>query len=317
MHDHTLLRETLASVSRWKGRRVIVHVDVAVLNKEKYTAPLISDALLLQNVGIEMHFLCTGKGAQAFADRSRERGVDAVVIGGIDDIPKLAESFKAVKVFFLCDGDGIFRDHILIREMTVQESASMVGSGCIAGTMQKKLRLAVQMLNGGCVHRVHFANGRKEGAFLDEFLSSKGSGTMVYKDQPPYKKVRSATVDDVVDITHVIRSIDSSIVEEVVASHINDLMVYSVDGHVHAVAMVLSGQGVVKVEYLAHSTEFDASESLYALLECVINMARQSHAKKIVVESFRAPALIGIWPWFIRLGFKKNGNSHKLWEKQV
>ncbi|MEK9151515.1 MAG: hypothetical protein AAB547_02695 [Patescibacteria group bacterium] len=323
MHDYALLRESLANVSQWRGRRVIVHVDLGILNKEKYTSPIISDVLFLHNAGIEMTFSCAGIGAAAFVQKASARGVNTVMIDTISDIVGLADRLNAVKVFFLCEGDGVYdHRHMLVREMTSQEAASMLQGPVVHGAMSEKVRLAVRLCEGGRVQRVHFANGRKEGALLDEFLSSKGSGTMIYRDDPPYKMVRQAVSDDAVGIAHMIRdTVDSSIVEEVVLRRVSDCRIFTVDGHIHAVAMSSYEDGVIKVGYLAHSSEFDASEVLYVLLQHIIDEAARCGARKITIEPNRAPILIGIWPWFLKLGFQKSllasGTNHKLWEKSL
>ncbi len=319
MHDYALLRESLANVSQWRGRRVIVHVDLNILNKEKYTSPIIGDALFLHNAGIEMTFSCAGTGASAFVQKASARGVNTVMIDAISEIVGLADRLEAVKVFFLCEGDGIYdHQHRLVREMTSQEATSMLQGAVVHGAMSEKVRLAVRLCEGGHVQRVHFANGRKEGAFLDEFLSSKGSGTMIYRDDPPYKVVRQAVPDDAVGIAHMIRdTVDSSIVEEVVLRRVGDCVVFTVDGHIHATAVSSYEDGMIRVEYLANSAEFDASEVLYALLRHIIDDATRRGARKITIDPSRAPILIGIWPWFLELGFRKtalSARNHKLWE---
>lgn len=323
MHDHALLREALANVSQWKGRRVIVHADLNILNKEKYTSPVISDALFLCNAGIDVMFSCMGAGAPAFVKQAGSRGVNTVMIDTVSDIIGLAESLNAVKVFFLCAGDGIYdHQHMLVREMTSQEAGSMLQGGVVSGSIAERVRLAVRLCEGGRVQRVHFANGCKEGAFLDELLSSKGSGTMIYRDDPPYKVIRKAVPDDAIGIGHMIRdTVDSSIVEEVILRRVADCTIFTVDGHLHAAAVSSLKDDTTNVEYLANSAEFDASEVLYALLQCVIGEAKRLGVRKITVDPNRAPILIGIWPWFLNLGFRKGvlspHNNHKLWEKDL
>lgn len=321
-HDTNLLRESLSSVARWRHHRVIVHVDLKVLTKEKHTTTLISDALLLREVGLEVMFVCTGNGTERFVERSQDRGVTAVAINDITDMISIVKEEQAVKVFFLCEGDGIFNGRLLIRDMTLEEAEYALKVGFVSGMMQRRLSVAVEMCHC-CVRRVHFVNGRKEGAFLDEFLSDKGCGTMVYRDEPPYKTVRDATHEDVIDIAQIIRdSVDSSIVEEVIAKYIGSFNVYTVDGHVNAVVgWSLEGEAV-KVRFLAHTTEFDASEALFALLQHVIFQTEGRDAKKILIDAGRAPALIGIWPWFLKLGFRKRQHTtsekaHKTWEKDL
>lgn len=324
MHDYALLRESLTNVSRWKGQHVIVHADLAILNKERYTSPIIRDVLLLRNAGIDVTFSCVNTAdTLAFIQQAEARGVSTGMIDTISDIIDFVEALNVVKVVFLCDSNGIYdrHQHLLLREMTSQEAESLLLGSVVSGDMSEKVHLAVRLCKGR-VQRVHFVNGRKEGALLDELLSSKGSGTMIYQNTPPYKMVRKAVSDDAVDIAHMIRdTVDSSIVEEVILRRISDCIVFVVDGHIHAAAVSSYKNDVTRVEYLAHSTEFDASEVLYALLQHIINGAVRCSVRRITVDPKRASNLIGIWPWFLKLGFRKDSllleKGQKLWAKDL
>ncbi len=322
MHDYTLLREALASISRWKNQSVIICVDLNVLDKEKYLSPIMSDAFLLRSVGINIIITCIGEKTSVFIKKIRDRGMNTVVLNRLSDIIDIAELLKVSKVFFLNNVDGIYdQNHILVREMTSSEAENMLHSDTISGGMSKKVHLAIQLCKKK-VERVHLVNGLKEGSFIDEFLSSKGSGTMIYRNGLAYKMVRPALQDDVVDITHIVReNISSSVIEEIVSRHISSYKVFTVDGHIHAVALSLISDSVIEVDYLAHSSEFDASEALQILLKNIIDEAHMLGVTKITVDPSKSPSLIGIWPWFLKLGFQKRVSevvkSRVLWEKSV
>ena len=323
MHDFGLLREALANVSRWQGKRVIVYVDPVTFSKEKYSSPIIRDVALLFGTGINMVFSCLHDGSAEFVRKAAFQGLNVVLLDMLADLVPLAERLDAVKVFLLCENDGIYdqRRHMLVREATVQDAEKILESDLVSGQMLEKLQLAVHLCRGH-VERAHLVSGLKEGALLDEFLSGKGSGTMIYRDDPPYKTVRKAVSDDAVSIAHMIRdTVDSSIVEEVVQKRIGDSTVFVVDGHIHAAALSSFADHTVKIEYLAHSNEFDASEVLSALLRHIIDEAAKCGATGVVVDPNRVSKLIGIWPWFLGLGFHKtqspSNKNEKWWRKEL
>lgn len=326
MHDYAVLREALTNVSRWRGRCILVHAIPEILKEEKHVSPIIRDVLLLRSVGIDVVFSCSGYDeTSVFVRQVKARGIPIEMINSITDIIGLVTRLGAVKVFFLCKSDGIHKNGSLVREMTSEEAEGMLQQRqVVRGSMPEVIRLAILLCAGG-IQRVHLIDGRGKGALLDEILSSKGSGTMIYRSDSSYRAVRKATYDDAVDIAHMIRStkVDSSIVEEVILKRVDNCTVFVVDDHVHATTVSSYRDGVMNIEYLAHSMEFefDASEVLKGLLQYVIDDAIACGAKKVTLNLNRAPVLMGIWPWFSRLGFHASssllGNHHELWEKDL
>ncbi len=205
------------------------------------------------------------------------------------------------------------------REITSVEAENLINKSIVRGSLSEKVRLAIQLCDG-YVERVHFINGLKEGAFIDEFLSNKGSGTMIYYSRMPYKKLRQAVARDIDSVVNIIRnSVDSSIVEDVVLQHIeNNYIVFTVDGCIHAVALFICNKSVIEIGYLAHTNEFDASEALRLLIEYIINNA-SSDVLKVTIDPSKSPSLIGIWPWFLNLGFSRQEikKGQKKWVKEI
>ncbi len=320
MHNFGLLREALGNIARWRDISVLIHIELDNINQEKYIAIILGDIALLKYAGIDIFITCIGKRTDFFVKRAAQRNVEVYPIGHIVEIEDIAQKRNVVKVFFLCEGDGIYHNG-LIHEMTVKEAVCAIDDGFLSGTMQEKLQMGVKLCMKG-VRRVHFVNGKRNGAFLDEFLSSKGSGTMVYDDTFPYKVVEKVKTEEVVDVVSIIQErVDSSIVEEVVMQRVDDVTVFSVDGYVHAVIISSYNKDkeIYQVDYLAHSEEFDASEALNQLLQCAIEEAEHLGAQTLVVDPNKAPKLIGIQPWFLQLGFvRSKQNSHyKWWQKKM
>lgn len=323
MHNPGLLREALGSIARWRDGRVLVHVDLDTINQERDIASVISDVALLKYAGIDIRFTCVGETVDHFTHRAAQRGIETRPIGHIKDITSFVEEQMVAKIFFLCEGNGVYHNG-LIREMTAEEVMIALDEDVFKGVMREKMQLAVELCVKG-VKRVHFANGKRNGAFLAEFLSDKGSGTMIYGNVPPYKLTRRAEVEDVVDIASIIReTVDSSVVEEVIMQRIEDVTVFSVDGYAHAVIISFydKDESVYQIDYLAHAEEFDASEAIDQLLQYALDQAKVVGARTIVIDPNRAPKLLGIQPWFLRRGYvrrdsKQRNSNYRWWQKEL
>ncbi len=312
-----MLREALGALATWRERLTMVYLDVAGCTHECRVASLINDVALLKYSGIPIILACSGTGADSFAQRVWRRGVEARVLTSADAVESTALQCGVAKLFFLCQGDGVFGRNGLVREFTAEEGMRALEEGYLSGTMRSYVKMAVGLCVQG-VQRIHFVNIRRDGALLEEFLTNKGRGTMVYGTIPPYKEVRGALPEDAVAVATIIRvSIDPSISEEVVVGHLHDTRVFSVDRNVHAVVVTSWNGDVCKMEYLAHSEEFIASEALDRLVQYVLDEASSRHMRRITLNEHRAPALIGIQPWFLRRGFVRQKSNRRLWELQL
>ena len=148
---------------------------------------------------------------------------------------------------------------------------------------------------------------------------------MIYVDNPPYKTVRQAKKKDIFDITRVLRdSMLYSTVTEEVARNVENFTVFAIDDCAHAAIMVSCHDGSAEVDFLASSEGFEAPESIYRLLQFTITEAQKRNKKFFHIPAYRAPILIGIQPWFLRLGFKsqslktgRSNNRTKVWTKSL
>jgi len=94
----------------------------------------------------------------------------------------LAEVLGAVKVIFLTDVEGLYRDlgdeDSLIARITVPELEQLIASGSVSAGMLPKLQACIGAVRGG-VSRAHILDGRMQHAVLLEVFTSEGIGTMV------------------------------------------------------------------------------------------------------------------------------------------
>jgi hypothetical protein len=307
------LREALDNIDRWYGKCVLIYFDTGIMGKQMI--PIMDDAVRLKRIGINIKFCCVS-GAEHIEKQARECNISVHRIGCMNDIINLCKIIRAIKIFFLCEGDGIFdKNGYLVTEMTIEQAEIALGNMLITGAMRDKVRLSVDLCATCGVHRVHFVNAKRHDAFLTEFLSNKGAGTMIYGNM--YKIVRKAVLKDVDGIVRMIRaSVDGSVVEDVITRHVHNgnAMVFSVDEHAYGVAIGSVSADKYNIEYLTHSGEFKEHEVLNFLLRHVINIAESFKTHAITMGS-NYPRLIGIYPWFLNLGFVRN--SKQQWEKTL
>lgn len=94
----------------------------------------------------------------------------------------LAEALGALKVIYLTDVEGLYRDlgdkDSLIARIVVAELVSLIDSGSASAGMLPKLRSCISAVNGG-VERAHILDGRMQHALLLEVFTPEGIGTMV------------------------------------------------------------------------------------------------------------------------------------------
>ncbi len=314
----------LSSIIRWKEQQVVVYAGLSAAEREADMHVVIGDMILLESLGIEIVFACNSK-SQSCVEKVRRQGIVVHEIEKDDDLVELLEKLKAVKFFFLSKKDGIYLKGSLVHDITDKEAKKLLAKkGAITGGMRRKIELAVSLCKSGA-KRIHFANVCRREAFLQEFLTGKGSGTMIYGGSSSYNVVRPAVKDDSPEIVRILQnSLNSTVVEEVIAKQIDRFMVFAVDGYPHATTMLQPKlDGNMEISYLALSGEFEASNVLSPLIKHAIGKTADLHKKELFIPVDRAPALIGIQPWFLNLGFKKeiryrpNKTPTKVWVKQM
>jgi acetylglutamate kinase len=97
----------------------------------------------------------------------------------------LASALGAVKLVYLTDVEGLYRDlgdaDSLISQITLPELRELTGSGGISAGMLPKLESAITAMTEG-VDRVHILDGRVQHALLLEIFTPEGIGTMVTQE---------------------------------------------------------------------------------------------------------------------------------------
>jgi acetylglutamate kinase len=100
----------------------------------------------------------------------------------------LAEALGALKVIYLTDVEGLYRDlgdrDSLIARITVPDLEKLIVSGSVSAGMLPKLQSCISAVSGG-VERAHILDGRMQHALLLEIFTPEGIGTMVTMEPVP------------------------------------------------------------------------------------------------------------------------------------
>ena len=94
----------------------------------------------------------------------------------------LAVHFKAQKVIFISDVNGIYTDinkpETKLDHVTEKDIHLLIEKGILHGGMQLKVEMALKALKGG-VNKAHFIDGSIENSLLKEIFTDKGIGTEI------------------------------------------------------------------------------------------------------------------------------------------
>lgn len=100
----------------------------------------------------------------------------------------IAEALGALKVVFLTDVEGLYRDlgneDSLIARIIVADLLELIAGGSVSAGMLPKLEACIAAVRGG-VERAHILDGRMQHALLLEIFTPEGIGTMVTMEPVP------------------------------------------------------------------------------------------------------------------------------------
>lgn len=151
------------------------------------------------------------------------------------------------------------------------------------------------------VTRVHILDATLDGVLPCEIFSDLGSGTMIYTSN--YGKIRSMTHTDIAQVMTVMRPFIASgkllaRTENQLADHLNEFIVYELDGGVHACsALHQYPNGQCEIEAVAVDEKFAHMGIGYKMVEFLISKAKAMGCKSIFIMTTQAS------DWFEKLGF--------------
>jgi len=221
----------------------------------------------------------------------------------------LAISIQAIKLIFLTHLDGVFNEEKkLIHQMTVKEAQKLLTKpGLVTGSMRKKVEAGIMACKKG-IPRVHILSGLREGALLKEIFSCEGIGTMIYT-RTPYQVIRPAKLIEIAQIMEILREAGFSlpIIFDEIAEKVKDFLVFTVDEQIHGCVLIIDHPpySAIELAYLATSSTYRNTNVLQRLLVEAIKNAEKKKRKYIFLDKEKNPIQLGIYPWFLKLGFKK------------
>lgn len=283
---------------------------------------LAEDIALLQSVGMTIYFALYPNGDLQQDDMLRTIGCEVITIQDLSMIVPVAVKLSASKICFLCGSDTIYTLYGSLNDLSIEQAEQTVKRNDLSSEVHETIKLAIQACRAG-IPRVHLFNAHRPGALLQELLTNRGSGVMLFGESAPYKQVRHAEPKDsraIIRLLQWLRQRESAL--GFLLNHIAEFRVFTVDNDVHGCARVLQHPDMLEVTSLAHTTRFDAAEILRSILEFVLKEARDQNVDKIIVPTNDLPPLMAIMPWFSQMNFHKEPGHpmlgrQKIWVKQL
>ncbi len=217
---------------------------------------------------------------------------------------ELAASLKADKLIYLTDAEVLGPDGAILHQVTMDTAKSLLGF--LQGHMREKMESAILALKGG-VKRIHIVNVGEEDALLGELLTSEGVGSMVY--EKTYFAMGFAKTGERTEIIDIIRSAEFPETVDVrrATQHVTHFCVRRYDNTVHGCVLLTSHKAARTLElaYLATSRIYEDGSDAEELLLAAIKKAKERNLAHLFMETAKSQIWLGIYPWFLRHGFKR------------
>lgn len=348
MESLKILKETLDYVRQFQGKIIVVKVSKIVLANKKKLTNVIRDIILLKNAGIEIVVTHSSTkfvrdswlslepvvflNISTVADIKGQMAIGVMPIVFFEENPllssekaiaSLAIKLGAVKIIYITNCDGIFQSgKFLIHEMDVEQARDMLNvPGAITHEMRRRVEVALMACAQG-IPRTHII-GSREGSLVKEILTSDGLGTMIYENM--YKEIRKAQKVDVAEIFEIVReSVKKiSITLDFVEKNIKNFWVFAVDQQIYGCMSMEESidKSLVEVAYLGIFTAYEDPLIFERLIRHALRII-PSESKCIFMDPGKNTNLLGMYPWFKKLGFVKctlrecgiaNSKSNKMW----
>lgn len=344
------VQETLDYVRQFRGRIIVVKINKNVLaNKEKLDS-IVGDIVLLKNAGVDIvvthsDVTFTGKSwlslePAVFLDINSVSGIAGQMALGItpivffDETPSLSSEkaiaslairLGAIKIVYITNYDGIFQSGgILIHEMDLAQARNMLElPGAVTQETRARLEVAIMACEQG-IPRIHII-GSREGSLLKEIFTCDGSGTMIYESM--YQEIKPAKKSDVTKIFEAIKNSMKkiSISLDFIEKNIGNFWVFAVDRQIHG-CMLVEGENekmTSKIEYLSVSTTYESPLIFERLIRHALSVIA-TETKCVFLDPEKNTNLLGMYPWFKKLGFSKQpmccgprNSKNKVWVKMI
>ncbi len=298
------------------GINIIVALNSNDVDKDQWKNPECSFQYLdIETAGETHKYLSQGKIPVIHCLHTKSMSSDKT-------IATLSGKLRSNKLIYVTDREGVFDNKKqLIREASVNSVRELIASKAVTSRMKEKLESAIKACELG-VYRVHIISGFKKGSLLKEIFSCDGVGTMIYSVSP-YTNIRKAKPEDIGNIFDILKSsLTTSINYADISSKIENFYVFTVDEQIHGCVMMEENteSGIAELIFAATSPSYESSEAIKELIEYIIQKEVSRKIKKIILEPEKNSIWLGLYPWFLQLGFKKEEEEkeqNKAWIKSL
>lgn len=200
--------------------------------------------------------------------------------------------------------EGVYpSDSGILHELTVNQATLLLDQNrkALPYHLSDALHHSLIACKAG-VERVHFVNGEKEGAMLQEIFSSRDGGTMIYGND--YSLIRSAKTRDIPELLKLMEgymqreSLVSRTAEDI-HSKITDYIIYEIDHQIQGCgALHTVDQEWAELAAIAVEQEAASKGAGRRIVETLLSRAQSSGFKKVFLLTTQAG------DWFLRHGFR-------------
>jgi len=226
----------------------------------------------------------------------------------------LARELLAEKLFFMSTRQGVPAGEYRLPEgveppragslprLTAGQARQLLelNAGLPADPVLNMVRLACQACESG-VPRVHVVDGALDGVVLKEIFSSEGVGTMIYADE--HAGIRAMRREDIPQVLRIMQpSVEKGILvrrtAELLEEHVEDFVVFDVDGLLHACGALhrFSG-GAAEVAGIAVDESYASLGIGRRVIEFLLQKARKAGSTRVFALTTQT------WDWFEEIGF--------------
>lgn len=198
-------------------------------------------------------------------------------------------------------------DHGFISALDVNQAIEILNLNPQLPFAQKDyLTNAIKACNTN-VERVHLLSGIAQGGILQEVFSTRGNGTMVYKNK--YWNLRSATIKDIPDILSIMQGyIERGLLvarsQEDIEAKLDDYIVYAVDNAIHGCgALHEFKNNYAEIAAIAVEANYKYAGIGEAVVNFLIEKAKRRKIKKVFLLTTQTS------DWFYSFGFKDGSIS--------
>jgi N-acetylglutamate synthase-like GNAT family acetyltransferase len=317
-----VIREALYYLSHWQNKTLLIGFASIGSVQIDDVEMLAEDIRLLCGLGVKIS-IALSPGNSQFLKIFNGLGCGCFKIGSGEDLASKAVEFGATKLCLLSGVDRINTSlHGNLDDLSVSQAEEVANEPDLSTDARRVLQLAISACRNG-VPRVHIVNAHHQGKLLEELFTCRGAGMMVYSETALYKEVRRAQMRDTTTIVRLLcgkREVVNAAYRSFVSSSLDEFVVFAIDDEVYGCARLITTPDGLLVNDVASGKRYKSSDILQFILEYVIKEAVEIRAVAVIVPVQALPALMGIMPWFSRLGFVKSkpqGGSERRWVKTL